>query len=83
MWPADGSSWAWTDRSDGAADPSARADAEGDFGEFQAFIAGALRTCRLFVMRLSHSGRAFRVALVTQAQEAFLEEPPFKTSQAT
>jgi len=27
----------------------------------------------MFVMRLSHSGRAFHVAYVTQAQEAFLE----------
>jgi len=27
----------------------------------------------MFVMRLSHSGRAFHVAFATQAQEAFLE----------
>jgi transposase len=27
----------------------------------------------MFVMRLSHSGRAFHVAYGTQAQEAFLE----------
>ena len=32
-----------------------------------------LTTCWLFVMRLSHSGRAFHVAFATQAQEAFLE----------
>jgi transposase len=49
------------------------AEAEVDCGEFQAFIAGVLSTCWLFVMRLSHSGRAFHVAFVTQAQEAFLE----------
>jgi transposase len=49
------------------------AEAEVDFGEFQAFIVGVLSTCWLFVMRLSHSGRAFHVAFATQAQEAFLE----------
>jgi transposase len=49
------------------------AEAEVDFGEFQAVLAGVLMTCWLFVMRLSHSGRAFHVAFVTQAQEAFLE----------
>jgi transposase len=48
-------------------------EAEVDFGEFTAFIAGVLTTCWLFVMRLSHSGRAFHVAFATQAQEAFLE----------
>lgn len=49
------------------------AEAEVDFGEFQALLAGVLTTCWLFVMRLSHSGRAFHVAFATQAQEAFLE----------
>ena len=49
------------------------AEAEVDFGEFQALVAGVLMTCWLFVMRLSHSGRAFHVAFATQAQEAFLE----------
>ena len=49
------------------------AEAEVDFGEFQAVLAGVLMTCWLFVMRLSHSGRAFHVAFATQAQEAFLE----------
>jgi len=49
------------------------AEAEVDFGEFGVFIGGVLMTCWLFVMRLSHSGRAFHVAFVTQAQEAFLE----------
>ena len=49
------------------------AEAEVDFGEFQAVIAGQTVTCWLFVMRLSHSGRAFHVAFGTQAQEAFLE----------
>jgi len=29
--------------------------------------------CWMFVMRLSHSGKAFHVAFGTQAQEAFLE----------
>ena len=49
------------------------AEAEVDFGEFWATIAGQSLKCWMFVMRLSHSGRAFHVAFVTQAQEAFLE----------
>jgi transposase len=51
----------------------AGAEAEVDFGEFHATIAGMLTTLWLFVMRLSHSGKAFHVAFATQAQEAFLE----------
>jgi len=49
------------------------AEAEVDFGEFHAMIAGALIKLWMFVMRLSCSGRAFHVAFATQAQEAFLE----------
>jgi transposase len=49
------------------------ADAEVDFGEFEAVIGGVATTCWMFVLRLSHSGRAFHVAFATQAQEAFLE----------
>jgi len=49
------------------------AEAEVDFGEFHARIAGELTKLWMFVMRLSHSGRAFHVAFTTQAQEAFLE----------
>jgi transposase len=49
------------------------AEAEVDFGEFHAVVAGALAKLWLFVMRLSCSGRAFHVAFATQAQEAFLE----------
>jgi transposase len=49
------------------------AEAEVDFGEFHAVIAGVLLKLWLFVMRLSCSGRAFHVAFATQAQEAFLE----------
>jgi transposase len=51
----------------------AGAEGEVDFGEFYATIAGAWIKCWMFVMRLSHSGRAFHVAFGTQAQEAFLE----------
>jgi transposase len=51
----------------------AGAEAEVDFGEFRATIAGVLTTLWLFVMRLSCSGKAFHVAFGTQAQEAFLE----------
>ncbi|NMM34320.1 MAG: IS21 family transposase [Phycicoccus sp.] len=49
------------------------AEAEVDFGEFYTTIGGALVKRWMFVMRLSHSGRAFHVAYGTQAQEAFLE----------
>ena len=49
------------------------AEAEVDFGEFFATIAGVLVKLWMFVMRLSHSGRAFHVAFANQAQEAFLE----------
>src|SRR5665647_862862 len=48
-------------------------EAEVDFGEFYITIAGRLVKVWMFVMRLSHSGRAFHVAYGTQAQEAFLE----------
>jgi transposase len=51
----------------------AGAEAEADFGEFYATIAGLVVKCWMFVMRLSHSGKAFHVAFATQAQEAFLE----------
>lgn len=51
----------------------AGAEAEVDFGEFYSMIAGVMVKCWMFVMRLSHSGKAFHVAFATQAQEAFLE----------
>ena len=49
------------------------AEAEVDFGEFYATIGGMLVKVWMFVMRLSHSGRAFHISFGTQAQEAFLE----------
>ena len=49
------------------------AEAEVDFGEFYATIGGRSVKVWMFVMRLSHCGRAFHVAYGTQAQEAFLE----------
>ena len=49
------------------------AEAEVDFGEFYATIAGRSVKVWMFVMRLSHSGRAFHIAYGTQAQEASLE----------
>jgi len=49
------------------------AEAEVDFGEFHAMIAGVVLKLWLFVLRLSCSGRAFHVGFATQAQEAFLE----------
>lgn len=47
-------------------------EAECDFGEFMAWIDGALVKCWMFCLRLSHSGRGFHVAFCHQAQEAFL-----------
>ncbi|MBA3861539.1 MAG: IS21 family transposase, partial [Solirubrobacterales bacterium] len=49
------------------------AEAEVDFTPFTAVIAGVTVVLQLFVMRLSHSGRAYAVAFAHQAQEAFLE----------
>lgn len=49
------------------------AEAELDFGEFYATVGAASVKVWMFVMRLSHSGRAFHVGFGTQAQEAFLE----------
>jgi len=49
------------------------AEAEVDFGEFYTTIAGAQVKVWMFVMRLSHCGKAFHVTYGTQAQEAFLE----------
>jgi transposase len=49
------------------------AEGEVDFGEFYAWIGEDWTKCWMFVLRLSHSGRAFHMAFGTQAQEAFLE----------
>ncbi len=48
-------------------------EAEMDFGEFHAMIAGVMVKLWLFALRPSCSGQAFHVAFATQAQEAFLE----------
>jgi transposase len=48
-------------------------EAEVDFGEFYAVIAGVSTKCHLFVLRLSASGKAARIAFTSQGQEAFLE----------
>ncbi|MGI8949386.1 MAG: IS21 family transposase [Ornithinimicrobium sp.] len=52
--------------------PPAR-EAEVDFGEFQAVIAGVVMRVWMFCLRLSHSGRAVHVAYANQAQESFLD----------
>jgi transposase len=49
------------------------AEAEVDFGEFHTLLGGVDVTVWMFVMRLSHSGRAFHMAFGNQAQESFLE----------
>jgi len=46
-------------------------EAEVDFGEFWAVIAGVMTKLWLFSLRLSASGRACHRAFATQAQEAF------------
>lgn len=48
-------------------------EAEVDFGEFQAVIGGVVMKLWMFVLRLSHSGKAVHVAYANQAQESFLE----------
>jgi transposase len=48
-------------------------EAEVDFGEFTAVIAGELTKLFMFVLRLSHSGKAVHVAYANQAQESFLD----------
>jgi transposase len=48
-------------------------EAEVDFGEFYAVIAGQMLKLWMFVLRLSHSGRAVHYAYANQAQESFLD----------
>jgi transposase len=48
-------------------------EAEVDFGEFYVVIAGVLTKLWMFVLRLSHSGRAVHVAYANQASESFLD----------
>ena len=48
-------------------------EAEVDFGEFRAVIAGVVMTLWMFVLRLSHSGKAVHIAYANQAQESFLD----------
>lgn len=54
-----------------AHDPGA--EAEVDFGEFFAQIAGEVTKCHLFALRLSSSGQSVHVAFTSCGQEAFLE----------
>ena len=49
------------------------AEAEVDFGEFRAWIAGSLVTLWMFVLRLSFSGKAVHVAYANQTQESFFD----------
>lgn len=48
-------------------------EAEVDFGEFKAWIAGTLTRLWMFVLRLSHSGKAVHVAYANESQESFLD----------
>jgi transposase len=51
----------------------AAAEAEVDFGEFAASIAGQMIKLYMFCMRLSHSGKAFHIGYANQTQESFLD----------
>lgn len=48
-------------------------EAEVDFGEFTAMIGGVMMKLWMFVLRLSHSGKAIHIAYANQAQESFLD----------
>jgi transposase len=49
------------------------AEAEVDFGEFAACIAGQVIKLYMFCLRLSHSGKAFHIGYANQTQESFLD----------
>ena len=49
------------------------AEAEVDFGQFEVSIAGVVMRLWMFVLRLSHSGKAVHIAYANQAQESFLD----------
>jgi transposase len=49
------------------------AEAEVDFGQFEVSIAGVVLRLWMFIMRLSHSGKAVHIAYANQAQESFLD----------
>lgn len=48
-------------------------EAEVDFGEFRASIAGVVMKLFMFCLRLSHSGKAVHIAYANQSQESFLD----------
>ena len=48
-------------------------EAEVDFGGVSVWLDGVLTELSMFVMRLSHSGRAVHVCFPGEGQEAFLE----------
>ena len=50
-------------------------DAQVDWGEAVAHIAGKLTTVQVFVMRLNYSRRAFVMAFPAQKQEGFFRRP--------
>jgi transposase len=49
------------------------AEAEVDFGTVHVWLEGVLTELSMFVMRLSHSGRAVHLCSPSEGQEAFLE----------
>ena len=67
------SSSAWTGSRSRCRRPTRRARRPSRLRRVLRELAGVGVKVWMFVMRLSHSGRAFHVAFATQAQEAFLE----------
>jgi hypothetical protein len=53
--------------------PAEEAEAEVDFGEFTAVIAGVVMKLFVFCLRLSHSGKAVQSPTPTRPQESFLD----------
>jgi hypothetical protein len=49
------------------------AEAQVDFGEFAALIAGHVIKLYMFCLRLPHSGKAFHIGHANQTQESFLD----------
>ncbi len=48
-------------------------EAEVDFGTVSVYLDGELTELSMFLMRLSHSGRAVHICFASEGQEAFLE----------
>ena len=68
-----GSSWGWTTSRWRSRRPTCRGRRPRSTSASSTLIGGTWIKLWMFVMRLSHSGRAFHMAFGNQAQESFLE----------